>query len=60
MATQSRTRPEYDLPTAVTFMFAGIAVGAILTALFFPLTDICAAIRSPVLPPPSPSRAKKN
>ena len=37
MAIQTHTRPEYDLSTAVTFLLAGIALGALLTFIFSPL-----------------------
>jgi hypothetical protein len=39
MTSKSGIRPQYDLPTAVTFMLAGLALGSILTVLFSPLTD---------------------
>jgi hypothetical protein len=39
MLTQNKSRPEYDLPTAVTFLFAGLALGWILTLLFSPLPE---------------------
>jgi hypothetical protein len=39
MLTNSQARPDYDVPTAVTFLFAGLALGAILTVLFSPLRD---------------------
>ena len=39
MPAQEQTRFEYDLPTAVTFLVVGLAVGAILAVLFSPLTD---------------------
>lgn len=42
MPTNAHPRPEYDLPTAVTFMLAGLALGSLLTVLFSPLTDECA------------------
>lgn len=32
-------RVEYDLPTAVTFLMVGLAVGSILTILFSPRTE---------------------
>jgi hypothetical protein len=34
MLPENQSRPEYDFPTAVTFLFAGLALGAILTVLF--------------------------
>jgi hypothetical protein len=36
MLTKTRNRPEYDLPTAVTFLCAGLALGWILARLFSP------------------------
>jgi len=39
MPTETRSRPEYDLPTAVTFLLIGLAVGSLLTRLFAPLTN---------------------
>lgn len=37
MAIKTRTLPEYDLSTAVTFLLAGIALGALLAFVFSPL-----------------------
>ena len=37
MPTKNTIRPSYDLPTAVTFLFAGLALGWIMTQLFSPL-----------------------
>jgi hypothetical protein len=36
MASEILTRPqyEYDIPTAVTFLIAGLGLGSILTLLF--------------------------
>jgi hypothetical protein len=39
MLIENGTRPEYDLPTAVTFLFAGLALGWILALLFSPLGE---------------------
>jgi hypothetical protein len=39
MTSQHGTPTRYDLPTAVTFMLAGVAFGSILMALFSPVTD---------------------
>jgi len=39
MSIENRPRPEYDFPTAVTFLLAGIAMGAVLAMLFSPLPD---------------------
>jgi hypothetical protein len=35
MLIENRTHPKYDLPTAVTFLFSGLALGWILTLVFF-------------------------
>jgi len=35
----NETRTEYDLPTAVTFLLAGLALGALLAVLFSPPQD---------------------
>ena len=37
MAIKTHTGPEYDLSTSVTFLLAGIALGALLTFIFSPL-----------------------
>jgi hypothetical protein len=37
MPIKNTIRPSYDLPTAVTFLFAGLALGWIMTQLFSPL-----------------------
>jgi hypothetical protein len=37
MAIKTHTFPEYDLATAVTFLLAGIALGALLAFAFSPL-----------------------
>jgi uncharacterized membrane protein YciS (DUF1049 family) len=39
MATKKNARTQYDLPTAVTFLVAGLAVGWLLTALFSPSAE---------------------
>ena len=39
MPREIPTRPEYDLPTAVTFLLAGLTLGAILTVLLAPLKN---------------------
>jgi hypothetical protein len=54
MPSKTGTRPQYDLPTAVTFMLAGLVLGSIITVLFSPLTDEC-AIRFPWFRAPSRS-----
>lgn len=38
MTRELSNHPDYDFPTAVTFLFAGLAIGAILTVLFSPLS----------------------
>lgn len=37
MFTENKIRPQYDLPTAVTFLVGGMALGWILTLLLSPL-----------------------
>jgi hypothetical protein len=54
MSTEKRIRPEYDLPTAVTFLLGGIALGAIMTLLFFPIKPNSSALQSSALEPPAP------
>jgi hypothetical protein len=39
MMTETRSRPAYDFPTAVTFLFAGLGLGWILAFLFSPLAE---------------------
>jgi hypothetical protein len=39
MPSKTEMHSQYDVPTAVTFMLAGLALGSILTVLFSPLTD---------------------
>jgi len=46
MGTQNKTRAEYDLPSAVTFLFSGLALGWILALLFSPLAKGSASRRS--------------
>jgi hypothetical protein len=46
MQNEIRNRPEYDVPTAVTFLIAGVALGAMLAGLFWPLRDDAAVVRS--------------
>jgi hypothetical protein len=36
MLTDTKNHPQYDLPTAVTFMLAGLALGWMLAGLFSP------------------------
>jgi hypothetical protein len=40
-----RFRSEYDFPTAVTFLLAGLGIGSLLAMLFTPRSG-----RAPVLP----------
>jgi uncharacterized membrane protein YciS (DUF1049 family) len=42
MMTENTIRPQYDLSTAVTFLFTGLALGWILTRLFSPLPETSA------------------
>lgn len=46
MPTEKRNRNEYDLPTAVTFLLAGIALGWMVTLFLCPTADKAAAIRA--------------
>jgi hypothetical protein len=34
MPAEHRSHPKYDVPTAVTFLLGGVALGSILTLLF--------------------------
>jgi hypothetical protein len=36
MSMRTQTRVEYDLPTAVTFLLVGLAVGSMFAILFNP------------------------
>jgi hypothetical protein len=38
--------PKYDLPTAVTFLVAGLALGAMMAVIFSPPQDGSAVVRS--------------
>jgi hypothetical protein len=38
MLTTTRNRSKYDLPTAVTFLFAGLALGWVAALIFPPRT----------------------
>ena len=38
MPIQNKNRPTYDLPTAVTFLLGGLALGWMLTLLLSPLS----------------------
>lgn len=39
MSIENRSRPEYDFPTAVTFLLAGVALGAVLAMVFSPWSN---------------------
>jgi hypothetical protein len=39
MSNETRNLPDYDLPTAITFLCAGLALGWILALLFSPLSE---------------------
>jgi hypothetical protein len=54
VSTEKRIRPEYDLTTAVTFLLGGIALGAIMTLLFFPIKPNSSILKSAALQPPAP------
>ena len=34
MALATQSRPRYDLPTAVTFLFFGLALGSVFSVVF--------------------------
>ena len=51
MATKTHTSPEYDLSTSVTFLLAGIALGAFLTFIFSPLALDSKCVRRSKLRP---------
>jgi uncharacterized membrane protein YciS (DUF1049 family) len=46
MPTKNNARTQYDIPTAVTFLAAGVALGWILTALFSPVAKNSSPHRS--------------
>jgi hypothetical protein len=50
MLTNIRTRPEYDIPTAVTFLLAGLALGAMLSVVLSPLRENSRVARSSPVP----------
>ncbi len=62
MHKENRIHPQYDIPTAITFLLAGIALGTILTFLFSPLRIDSDAVRlaaeqsesNPLLPDGTP------
>jgi hypothetical protein len=41
-----RSRPKYDLPTAVTFLMAGLGIGSLLAILLSPRSNQPALIPS--------------
>jgi len=43
MLTDTRQHPKYDLPTAVTFLFAGLGLGWIAALLLAPRKESSAA-----------------
>jgi hypothetical protein len=45
-ATQPIPKLHYDLPTAVTFLLAGLGLGSLLTMLFSPLPKYSSAALS--------------
>lgn len=45
MAIQTHSGSEYDISTSVTFLLAGIALGALLTFIFSPLARHAKFIR---------------
>lgn len=51
MLTNARDHSRYDLPTAVTFLFAGLALGWMAAVLFAPQAAGFAR-RKPTLPVP--------
>ena len=46
MPTKNNSRAQYDIPTAVTFLVAGLAVGWLLTSLFSPSVKNASARQS--------------
>ena len=44
------TRPQYDFPTAVTFLIAGLGLGSVLTLLFSSQRDRSSLLSSDVSP----------
>lgn len=46
MLRETPNRPKYDLPTAVTFLLAGLTLGAVLTVLLAPLKNEREVLRS--------------
>lgn len=51
MVNKGTNRPQYDLPTAVTFLFAGLTLGWILALLFSPPAEDSMPHRRPVAQP---------
>jgi hypothetical protein len=52
VAFDMQTRPQYDFPTAVIFLIAGLGLGSVLTLLFAPRSE------RPTLVPSSARRSK--
>ena len=48
IARGAATRPQYDFPTAVTFLIAGLGLGSVLTLLFSSRRDRSSLRRSDV------------
>jgi len=51
MLSKIRNRPDYDLPTAVTFLCAGLALGWMLALLFSPQARSSAQRRASMVRP---------
>jgi hypothetical protein len=49
-ARDTLSQPHYDIPTAITFMIAGLGLGSVLTLLFAPRSDRHGLLRSDVNP----------
>jgi hypothetical protein len=46
MLNENSNRTKYDLPTAVTFLLAGLALGATLVVILSPLKENSDTVRS--------------
>jgi len=57
MPAETQSRPEYDVPTALTFLMAGLALGWFLTLLFSPPVDKSKTARLAVSKPSLVSEA---
>jgi hypothetical protein len=58
MLTDNHPRPEYDIPTAVTFLLAGLALGAMLSVVLSPLRDNAAVVQSSTVEMPAPAHRR--